>query len=198
MLAGLGLLLVLVIAGTLVLLAGKPGQEVNWLATPGTGGKATVTSTTGKGPAAAPTTQTAPSAPLTAIPTAVVNFSVLQPTGFAQTCSATDALSPLTLTLDNGGSNMVANWWLEVDQHIPGTKTPWAYGNPPYGTLPLGQSGTLALTPDPTLCGQMLAQGVSTPVEYKAYVHYAGMGQVTLTDTVTPPPPGTATATPGS
>lgn len=196
--AGLCLLLVLVIAGTLVLLVGKPGQEVNWLATPTGHGKATATSTTSNGPAAAPTTETAPSAPLTAIPTAVVNFSVLQPTTFTQTCSGTEALSPLTLALDNGGSNMVANWWLEVDQHIPGTSAPWAYGAPPYGTIPRGQSTTMALTPDATLCGQMLAHGVTAPVVYKAYVHYAGMGQVTLTDTVTPPPPGTATATPGS
>jgi hypothetical protein len=122
---------------------------------------------------------------LGAVPTAVISFGVSQPTTFTQQCSAAQPLAPLTLTLDNSRSTISVDWWLDIPPSVPHGQTPWAIANPPYGTLPAGQTANVSLTPDGTLCSLLVGQ--SAPVTYRASLFFGGVGEVTISDTITPP-----------
>lgn len=140
------------------------------------------------------TTATAvPTMPNFSVPAGRIGFGYGGNTHSSQTCFGTSALPALMYSLDNGGT-VAVDWWVQVTQTLPDGKTLWVGTAPPYGTLPVGQSGQLQLQPDPSLCGELI--GHHGAVQFSATVFYGGTGGVTVTDTITPPPPGTATPTP--
>lgn len=135
-----------------------------------------------------------PTMPNFKVPNGKIAFGYNGDTSATQVCASTAALPPLTFALDNSG-NVAVDWWVEVKQTLPDGKTLWTGTAPPYSTLPAGQSVQLQLQPDAGLCGQLI--GHHGTMQYSATVYYGGgTGAFTISDTITPPPPGTATPTP--
>jgi hypothetical protein len=133
-----------------------------------------------------------PTMPNFTVPNGKLGFDAGGDLNSSQTCAATAVLPALTIYLYNSG-NVPVDWWIEVKQTLPDGKTLWTGTDPPYGTLPAGQSGQLRLQPDASLCGEFT--GHPGPAQYTATVFYGGTGGFTITDTITPPP-GTSTRTP--
>jgi hypothetical protein len=147
-------------------------------------GTATATATRG----AAQVTPVASATVAVSLPTAVIRFSGAGRTTAAQQCDGAHPLDPVVIALDNTGSTISVDWWLDVHETAPDGKTAWASGEPPYGTVPAGQSSTLNIMPDPNLC--TLLQGQTAPVTYHATVNFGGIGGFMVTDTITPPSAG--------
>ncbi len=119
----------------------------------------------------------------TATPTPVVNL-VVTPTSFSQSCTSTPTLPALVVTLDNTGSNVAVNWQINITDTDPAGHV-WATASATSGTVPVGQSQMVTITPISTLCQDMAGVGASytAPVSYSA----AGQsGQSTVTDAVSP------------
>jgi hypothetical protein len=126
--------------------------------------------------------------PSFSVPNAVIKFDGGGQLQGTQTCDGIQPLDGLSLSLDNAHSTISVDWWVSVTDKMPDHKHVWASAGPPYGTLRAGESTGVTLTPDPALCGEL--QGKPGPVTYHATVFYAGIGGLTLTDTITPPPGG--------
>ena len=136
------------------------------------------------------TPNTTPTADQLALPDAVIRFGVGGSWTNDQQCNGTAPLDPLTFSLYNSGTVPV-DWYASITDPTPDGKLPWAVAGAPYGTLPAGQSATLTITPDPSLCGQLAkaAAKAAAPVTYHVTIFYAGIGGASITDTITPPTP---------
>ncbi len=122
----------------------------------------------------------------TVTPTPTLALTVA-PASMTQMCADTQALAPITLTLDNSGSNVPVTWQLQITDTDP-AGTVWATASANSGSVAAEKTATLTLTPVATLCNDLTK--VLTPVSYKANVTYSYKGQqqtITFTDTVAPP-----------
>jgi hypothetical protein len=109
------------------------------------------------------------------------------PATLTQMCADTQALAPVTLTLDNSGSNVPVNWQVSITDTDP-AGTVWATASADKGSVAAAKTGTLTLTPVPTLCNDL--SKVLAPVAYKANFTYSYKNQTqttTFTDTIAPP-----------
>ena len=94
---------------------------------------------------------TATSVPPTATPTVVKFIAKLAPT--TQYCSR--GLGPITVTLDNSGSNVMVKWQITItDTYSNANNMPtrWAVASSNNGAIAAGQSQTLTLTVDSGFC----------------------------------------------
>lgn len=119
-----------------------------------------------------------------AAPSATIRFDVWRTT-FSQQCDGTQALPSITTTLDNTRSTIAVDWWLDIQDKTPDGKTLWATADVPYGTTPMKYTQDVSILPDNTLCAAL--QGKRSPVTYHVIVNYAGLGEITITDTIGPP-----------
>jgi hypothetical protein len=122
------------------------------------------------------------------LPNAVIAFGGGTSSTTTLQCNGLAPLDPVTLVLDNSHSTISVDWWIQITDTTPDGKLVWASGTPPYGTLPAGQSATVALDPDPTLCTALLK--ATSPVTYHATVFYGGVGGFDVSVVVVPPGPG--------
>jgi hypothetical protein len=125
----------------------------------------------------------------TVTPAPTLAFMALQGTlaNAQQMCADTQALDPLTLTLDNSGSNVPVTWQLSITDTDP-AGTVWATPSATRGSVAAEKTATLTLTPTPTLCGDL--RQTQAPVPYTANFTYNYKDQTstaTFTDTVAPP-----------
>jgi hypothetical protein len=171
--AGLAALVLVALGVGILALAGRPHAPVVAPVV----GTATAAPTTNSTPA----TATAPPAP----PTMTIKFAVIGTPTITQQCNGTDPLQPLTFRLVNSSSAVAVDWFASIPDATPDGKLPWAVAADPYGTLPAGQSATLTIIPDPSLCAQLAQK--DKPVTYHVNVMYAGIGTYAITDTITPP-----------
>jgi hypothetical protein len=119
-------------------------------------------------------------------PAPTLAFSA-SPATMTQMCADTEALPPITLTLDNSGSNVPVNWQVSITDTDP-AGTIWATASATSGSVAAEQTGTLTLTPVPTLCNDL--RQTLAPVAYKANFTYRYKEQTqttTFTDTIAPP-----------
>ncbi len=128
-----------------------------------------------------------PAATSTPLPAPSLHFQVT-PTTFQQACStALDQLSPLSVTLDNTGSTVAADWEVSISDSDPAGNV-WATASNVSGSVLAGQSDTLLIIPfsntTTTLCKDM--QAAQSPMSYRV-VLTAPNQSVTITDTITPP-----------
>ncbi len=123
--------------------------------------------------------------------TAVIDFGLFGPRSSSQQCDGGQPLPPVAVGLSNMQSTVPVDWWVDIHDTLPDGKLLWAGGLPPYGTLTAGQSTTLQLVPDPALCVELATK--SAPVTFHATVGYGGIGSEVVTDTITPPAPGSVT-----
>jgi hypothetical protein len=137
--------------------------------------------TQGPTPTSPSTQPTQPSAPTaTATPRPVVNFKV-RPTTFKQTCGN---VGPLSITLDNTGSNVAVSWKAGIIDLVPNTATLWATASPTSGTVAAGGTATLTLTPSSSIC-----QNITQPTPFHAEVDLTGAtGTFPIVDTISPAP----------
>ncbi len=133
--------------------------------------------------ATAPTAVTTPT-PLPAPPNLTIEFGVTATPTNNQQCIGTDPLDPLTVTLVNSSSAVAVDWFASITDATPDGKLPWAVAADPYGTLRVGQTATVMIIPDPSLCGQLAQKG--KPVTYHVNIMYAAIGAYAITDTITP------------
>ncbi len=109
------------------------------------------------------------------------------PATLSQMCADTQALAPITLTLDNSGSNVPVDWQVSITDTDP-AGTIWATASASKGSVAAEKTGTLTLTPVPTLCNDL--SKTLMPVAYKANFTYAYKNltqTTTFTDTIAPP-----------
>jgi hypothetical protein len=119
-----------------------------------------------------------------AVPSATIRFDVWRTT-FSQQCDGTQALPAITTTLDNTRSTIAVDWWLDIEDKTPDGKTLWAAADMPYGTTPMKYIQDVSIMPDSALCAAL--QGKTSPITYHVMVNYAGLGEITITDTISPP-----------
>jgi hypothetical protein len=113
----------------------------------------------------------------------------------AQQCSSSSALLPaLTVTLDNGASNVDVSWRVSQIDSLSGAGRPWASADPTTGVVPASQGAALTLTLDPQLCS--LTHG--TRALYQARLEVEGGDVYTITDEIAPPPSGNVVKHPSS
>lgn len=188
LLGALAALLVLMLSAVLYALVGSPRNAGN---VPRVDSLATAIAQATPAPTA--TTSGLTSAP---VPSATVKFGAW-PTDYSQQCNGAQALPGFTITLDNMQSSIAIDWWLDIQGRTADGKAAWASADVPYGTTLVHHTQQVNVYPDSRLCAAM--QGATSPVSYHAYLDYAGLGQVAITDTITPPTVvaiPTATSTP--
>ena len=102
-----------------------------------------------------------------------------------QSCAtATTALAPLAVSLENSGASSVRWNVTDVDGLSATNTTPWAAVSSATGAVAGGQTATLTLTPNARLCSEIALQGAI----YHVLVQVAGAGAFTLVDQVSAPP----------
>jgi hypothetical protein len=105
----------------------------------------------------------------------------------AQDClTLNDPLPPVTVTLDNTGSNIVVGWQVTIQESIY-TGVKWAAASASAGSVPAGQVATLSLMPTSGPSGVCHTVYGAT---YHAIIQLTsgGTGTYTVADTITPYP----------
>jgi len=112
-----------------------------------------------------------------------VNFTI-KPTQYPPTgaWSCTQTPPPVTITLDNTGSNVDVGWKVTMRETIPRTTTPWATVDQSQGTVSAGKTAQIKLTPNPSTCTYSSLNG--TPWHADVSLTSGGSGTQTFTYTI--------------
>ncbi len=112
-----------------------------------------------------------------------VNFTI-KPTQYPATgsWSCTQPPPPVTITLDNTGSNVDIGWKVTMRETFFQTTTPWATVDQSQGTVSAGKTAQIKLTPNPSTCTYSSPGGM--PWHADVSLTSGGSGTQTFTYTI--------------